>query len=115
MPAASSESPSSASLQSMPSLTTPPISRLAMVRPFDGRCAPSGASTTTPPGAGTLGAPQMTSCVPPPRSTVTSRRPLLVGCGRVETTQASTHDGEAAPYSETASTSRPAAVNRCAS
>ena len=44
----------------------------AIVMFFAGRCAPSGASTTTAPASGTLGAPHTTSCVPPPRSTVTS-------------------------------------------
>ena len=61
--------------------------RRSIVMPFAGKCAPSGARTTRPPASGTLGAPQTTSCCPSPRSTVTRRRPLRDGCGRVETTR----------------------------
>ena len=45
-----------------------------------GKCVPSGASATSPPGSGTLGAPQITRCsLPSPRSTVTRRSPDRAG------------------------------------
>ena len=59
------QSPISASEQSIPSLVTPAISRAPMVMPAAGRCVPSGASATRPPGSGTLGAPQIDALLVP--------------------------------------------------
>ena len=91
-------------------------------RPWRASSAPSGARTTSPPGSGTLGAPHTSSCVrealastrDPPWSTVTRRRPLRDGCGRVETTLATTHASAPRPKACVASTSSPAAVRRAA-
>ena len=57
MPSLSSPSPSSASLQSMPSLGTPAIMRRSIVVALAGKYVPRRARTTNPPGSGTFGAP----------------------------------------------------------
>jgi len=107
-------SPSSTSEQSIPSLTTPPISRAVSLSPTAGSVVPSGASATSPPGSGTFGAPQTIRCSPPPRSTVTSRSFGRVGCGSTRRTSATTTSAVPAPYSSTPSTSSPARVYRSA-
>ena len=97
----------------MPSLTTPPISRGVSVMSTAGRCAPSGANATSPPGSGTFGAPHTIFwSAPPPRSTVTSRSFSRVGCGSKLFTSATTSVSVPSPNSVIASTSRPACVSR---
>ena len=68
MPDSSLPASSSRALHSMPLETTPPRSRSAICMP-PGSTAPSCASTTRPPAAGTFGAPHTTSCSRVPSNT----------------------------------------------
>jgi hypothetical protein len=113
IPSELSLTPSSASLHSMPSLGTPPIARRSSAKPTPGRFAPMPARTTSPGGAGTLGAPQTTVCSRPlPRSTVTRCRLLRVGCGSIRRTCAITQASNLPEKSSTPSTAKPMSV-RC--
>ena len=122
MPSPSSPRPSSASLQSIPSLGTPAIIRFSIVVPLAGRYVAERREDHEAPRLRDVGRAAhellvrdaVASIRDPPWSTVTRRRPPRDGCGRVETTLATMQASAPRPKACVASTSRPAAVRRAA-
>jgi hypothetical protein len=110
--APSAPTPSSVSLHSMPGDETPRTSLRASVSP-PGRRAPGGAQATSPPTAGTLGAPHTTSSSGAPlcARTRTIESFSDPGCGFFASTSATTTPPRSRPRRSIDSTSRPASVS----